>query len=103
MTMRVLYFEPFSGISGDMTVAALVDLGSNPGRIEAELRGLGIGGYELAFRRVSKAGIGATKFDVELAGAGADHHLHAESHHHRTFRHIRDLIDASSVSDWVKV
>ena len=47
--MRVLYFDAFAGISGDMTVGALVSLGVNPRVIETELAGLLIGGYEVQF------------------------------------------------------
>ncbi len=64
--MRILYLDCFSGISGDMTVGALVDAGVPPEKIEAELKKLPLSGYQLRWDRVVKKGIYATKFEVMM-------------------------------------
>lgn len=74
--MRVCYFDAFSGISGDMTVGALVDAGAEQGAIIQALEGLGTGAaYE--FPKVRRRGIGATKFRVTAAEAKRHRHLSA--------------------------
>jgi uncharacterized protein (DUF111 family) len=101
--MKVLYFDCFSGISGDMTIGALLDAGGSLDVLENELKKLGIADeYGLKSRTVVKNGITATKFDVmlqpsEQSGLAHEHddegatvnnhdhhydHSHAESHHH---------------------
>lgn len=109
MPDRILYLEPFSGISGDMTVGALLDLGGDFEALRQTLALLPVTGYTLSRARCSRAGIGATKFDVELPashehGHGHGHkHGHGEhAHGHRTFRDIRALIESSSMSPWVR-
>ncbi|WP_309123104.1 LarC family nickel insertion protein [Paenibacillus sp.] len=64
--MRILYFDCFSGLSGDMTLASLVDLGADRAYIERELAKLNVGGYTLSWHRVNKKGISALKADVLL-------------------------------------
>jgi len=64
--MRILYFDCFSGLSGDMTLASLVDLGADRAYIERELAKLNVGGYALSWYRVNKSGISALKADVLL-------------------------------------
>ena len=54
---RTLYFDCFSGISGDMTVGALYDLGVEPERLEAGLRKLSLGETQIRFERQSRQGI----------------------------------------------
>lgn len=73
--MRQLYFQCGSGISGDMTVAALLDLGADQGVLERALESLHVDGYHLHFGRAQKCGIDAFDFDVHLA-----EHEHAHSH-----------------------
>ncbi|MCX6923694.1 MAG: nickel pincer cofactor biosynthesis protein LarC [Verrucomicrobia bacterium] len=112
--MRTLYLDLFSGISGDMFIAALIDLGVDAQRLEQELKKLHLDGYHLHTRRASKASIEGIKFDVHLAShhthgerSHAHGHTHSHSHAHphkhgRTFVQIRDLITESQLSDWVK-
>jgi len=126
--MSTLYLDLFSGISGDMFLGALLDLGVDAAQLEAELAKLSVGGYHLHIARRTKAGIAGTKFDVheahDHAHAPHDHeheHAHAEEHAHdhdhphshehghshthaeaRNFADIRQLIDASQLSHWVK-
>ena len=66
--MTYLYFDAFSGAGGDMIVGALVDLGVDARHVRNALRSLGFGGLKVTFRAVSRAGIGATKFDVKAPG-----------------------------------
>src|ERR1700722_11224216 len=62
--MRILYLDCFSGISGDMTVGALTDLGITPSTFEWELSKLDLGDCHLHFERQTRAGISGIKFDV---------------------------------------
>jgi pyridinium-3,5-bisthiocarboxylic acid mononucleotide nickel chelatase len=68
--MRILYLDCFSGISGDMTVGALTDLGITPSTFEWELSKLDLGDCHLHFERQSRGGISGIKFAVH---AGATH------------------------------
>jgi uncharacterized protein (TIGR00299 family) protein len=89
--MRTLYFDCFSGISGDMTIGALLDLGVDADYLKTELKKLPVAGYELKVTRVTRSSLSATKFDVLVEGAAKqagehrhDHdHGHAHSHEHR--------------------
>ncbi len=68
---KILYLECNSGISGDMTVGALLDLGADRGALERALGSLGVGGYHLHFGRTKKCGLDAFDFDVHLEGVGS--------------------------------
>jgi uncharacterized protein (TIGR00299 family) protein len=125
--MKTLYLDLFSGISGDMFIAALVDLGVDPATLEQEVKKLGLDEYHLHFTRSHKGSIAGVKFDVHLTGHQDHHgsptnevahghthdhdrgHIHAHSHghthdheHQRTFSEIKTLILASRLSAWVK-
>jgi uncharacterized protein (TIGR00299 family) protein len=79
--MRTLYLDLFSGISGDMFVGALLDLGLDGYRLEQELAKLHLDGYHLHVSRAQKGSIAGTKFDVHLASDhGHDHDHHGHSH-----------------------
>ena len=75
--MRVLYFDAFSGVSGDMTVGALLALGVDFEHLRTELAKLPLQGYALrqSWRQVN--GIRACKFDVDTdqSGLGLGHGL----------------------------
>jgi hypothetical protein len=58
--MKLAYFDCFSGISGDMTLGALLDAGCELGHLRAELRGLVVSGWELSAEKVWKNGMAAT-------------------------------------------
>jgi len=62
--MRIAYLDCFSGISGDMTLAALVDAGANREKLESELRKLPLGPFRLDWTTVIKKGVSALKVDV---------------------------------------
>lgn len=116
--MRHLYLDIFSGLSGDMLVGALLDLGVDFKSLERELRRLNLTGYHLHSARKQKSGIEGVKFDVHLENEGADgeadhahshshkeDHCHDDVHAHGTSRNhsaIRALIQASPLSPWVQ-
>ncbi|OXM87651.1 LarC family nickel insertion protein [Paenibacillus rigui] len=64
--MKIAYLDCFSGISGDMTLAALVDAGADRSYIEEELSKISIEPFTLSWKRVNKKGISALKMDVVL-------------------------------------
>ncbi|GAB7388808.1 hypothetical protein BSNK01_26460 [Bacillaceae bacterium] len=89
--MKILYLDCFSGISGDMTVGALIDAGADPHVLREELRKLDLETeYSLSWRKVVRNGISATKFDVILEngetpahhGTHGRHHDHDHNHDH---------------------
>ena len=80
--MKTLYFECTSGISGDMTAAALLDLGANEAVLRAALESLHLDGWHLHISRTSKCGISACDFDVHLEEAPHDHDHHEHEHTH---------------------
>jgi uncharacterized protein (TIGR00299 family) protein len=71
--MRTAYFDCFSGISGDMTLGALVDAGASFEQLRAQLATLKVPGYELATEKVLKQGIAGTKFRVHVFDPGMQH------------------------------
>src|SRR6266581_3662877 len=82
--MKTLYFDCFSGISGDMTIGALLDLGLDFDYLKAELKKLPVEGYELRASRVVRANVSAMKFDVLMEGD----HNHPQAHEHPHEHHI---------------
>jgi uncharacterized protein (TIGR00299 family) protein len=106
--MKTLYLDLSSGISGDMFIAALLDLGVDARLLEQELGKLRLEGYHLHVARGHKASIEGVKFDVHLASEHDHNPAHAHSHTHthehgRNFTQIRQLITVSQLSDWVKL
>jgi len=91
--MKVIYFDCFSGISGDMCLGALVDAGIDPEVLRLELAKLPINDYELKWQRVYKNGIGATDITVETVG---------HNHKHRQLDDIEKIIDGSSLNLEIK-
>jgi len=123
--MKTLYLDVFSGLSGDMFIGALLDLGVDFRQLEYGLAKLNLDGYRLEHRRAAKHGIEGVKFDVHLTEQAThnpqgDHSHshgpgdHAHSHSHgsgegdhahdgsRNFAQIKVLIGASTLSEWVK-
>ncbi|MDO4451724.1 MAG: nickel pincer cofactor biosynthesis protein LarC [Lachnospiraceae bacterium] len=103
MNKQKLYLECYSGISGDMTVAALLDLGADKEVLNEALNSLSISGqFQTKISRVSKAGLDACDFDVILEHENHDHdmqylhghgHTHAQEHthdHEHTHSHGHD-------------
>ena len=88
---KTLYLDCSSGISGDMTVAALLDLGASEQHLREALSSLPAHGFDVAVTRVRKSGLDACDFDVHLDAAHENHdhdmawlygHLDASDHEH---------------------
>lgn len=130
--MNILYYDCFAGISGDMNLAALIDLGVEPDYLRNELSTLGLDDeFELVVSRDARNGIQGTRVDVRLHVQPHGHHhnhdhehahIHGAPHgheahkhhrdvegaaarphgHHRNFADIRDIIQSSSLAEEVK-
>ncbi len=96
--MKTLYFDCFSGIAGDMTIGAMLDLGLDFDYLKAELKKLPVEGYELKQSRVVRSNLSAMKFDVLMDGEGHDHHHHGHAHFHRKASEILAMIDESALN-----
>ena len=90
--MKIAYFDAFSGISGDMTLGAFLQLGVSLDALRHELNGLELSGYRLRQTIRQRSGIQATKFEVEV------HEPQAE----RSARSIADMLRASALMPQVK-
>jgi uncharacterized protein (TIGR00299 family) protein len=113
-TVSSLHFDCFAGISGDMTLGALVDLGVDPQRLRAELEKLGLGGWKLDFVTDQRNGITGKRAVVAIDGdTNHEHHEHDDHHHdhhhhhhhehsHNTWKEIRALIAKSAISAGAK-
>ena len=119
--MKVLYIEPFAGISGNMLLGALLDAGVPFAYLQEEFAKLHLGGYELIDKSVNKSGIQARYFNVVLPeeiayhddcvkehhqehehGHNHDdehlhHHSHRHHHDHRNLREIEAILDQSGL------
>jgi len=87
--MKTLYLDIFSGISGDMFIGALIDIGVDADRLEEELRKLKLEGWHLHVARQQKAGIAGVKFEVHLKHEHGHAHADGTSHSH-PHDHSRD-------------
>lgn len=96
---KTLYLECYSGISGDMTVAALLDLGADREVLKESLKSLPVGGFRTEITRVKKSGLDACDFSVILEQDNHDYDMeylhgseksytgHHEHHHGHTYSH----------------
>jgi len=91
--LRTLYFDCFAGISGDMTLGALVDAGADARELTGRLALLDVDGYEIGFEKVDRSGISATRAVVRLT---------KEEKKHRHLSHIEKIIGDSRLNDSVK-
>lgn len=82
MKEKTLYLECFSGISGDMTVSALLDLGVDESLLLNALHSLPFDGYRIEISRIIKCGIDACHFKVHLEPSHDNSHDHAHNHSH---------------------
>ena len=112
-----LYLECYSGISGDMTVAALLDLGADREVLKRALDSLSVGGFRMVISRVKKAGLDVCDFNVVLDAEHENHdhdmeylhghsHPHAHephhSHSHRGLPEILSIIECADMTDRAK-
>lgn len=126
--MKVLYYDCFCGISGDMHIAAMLDLGVPQEYLLKEISKLKIDSeYEIKIQKTIKKGITGTRVDVILKNGHANnddhqhnhhshtnidehshtHHHHEDNkhnmeHHHRGLKEIEEIINSSDLSDNVK-
>jgi len=110
--MKTLYLDLCSGISGDMFLGALIDLGVDVVRLERELKKLRLDGYRLRVTRKQKSGIEGVRFDVLVVksrGGKVEGRRHERVHTHRhghdsnrNFAEIKRLIERSKLSLWVR-
>jgi pyridinium-3,5-bisthiocarboxylic acid mononucleotide nickel chelatase len=91
--MKIAYFDTIAGISGDMTLGALISAGVSFDELNTELQALGIGGFELQMRHVERNGMVSVKVDVVIS---------EQPHYHRHLKDIEELIDRSSLTKNVK-
>jgi hypothetical protein len=102
---RILYFDCLSGISGDMIIGALLDLGIDQNLFLEELSKIDVAGYELKIKKGQKNGITGTDFDVIIKD---HHHSHEHNykgkhhHEHRSLNDIEEIIDNSRLKDNIK-
>ena len=100
---NTLYLECRSGISGDMTVAALLDLGATEEHLREELRKLPVDGYEIQVKKVVKSGLQVSDFDVILEHEAPAHtHDHMHTHVHRSWADIEKMLLESDLKPRVK-
>ncbi|MDH7602372.1 MAG: nickel pincer cofactor biosynthesis protein LarC [Armatimonadota bacterium] len=90
--MKVAYFDLFCGISGDMALGALIDAGADVDALRAELAKLGLSGWELEVEKVVKRGVSASSVSI----------IAEDEHAERGIVEIRQLIEASDLSERVK-
>ena len=95
--MKILHFDCYAGIAGDMVLGACVDLGVCPDTLRSELEKLKLKGWKLDFVRDERCGIYGTRAKVEVE---EDHH-HADHHHHH-WKDIRTLIQKSTLAESIK-
>ncbi len=90
--MKAAYFDCFSGISGDMTLGALVDAGCSIDLLRAKLRGLQVPGWEISSEKVWKNGMAATHVRVKAE----------DTHTHRSLTTILGILEKSDLDQQVK-
>lgn len=90
--MPIAILDPFSGIAGDMTLGALIDLGLDQGWLRALPATLGLEGVTVRIDRVSRAGIGCAKVDFDIPPQPHGRHL----------RQIREIVQRSAAPEGVK-
>lgn len=92
--MRILYYDCFAGISGDMNLGALIDLGVDANYLKTELGKLNIEGFHLEIEADSRRGISGTKATVVIENPDNEKHRH--------LRHVEEIVNNSSLSEKVK-
>ena len=93
--MRILYYDCFAGISGDMNLGALIDLGVDSEFLKTELEKLNIEGFHLDIKKDQRRGISGTKADVIVENQDNEKHRH--------LRHVEEIVNGSSLSENIKI
>lgn len=99
--MKVLYFDCSSGISGNMTLGALLEIVGDDNYLLDEIKKLNIDGYKIEISKKVKNGITGTHVDVILEHQHEEHH-HEHEHHHHEHRNLNDVysvIENSSIDE----
>lgn len=98
--MKILYYDCFSGISGDMNLGAMVDLGVDRDYLISELDKLPMHDeFRLEIKKDSRKGITGTKVDVIVE----EHHHEEEHHHHRHLSDVEEIVNDSVLNENVKL
>ena len=102
--MKILYLDCFSGISGDMTMGALLDAGGDAEALKRDLAKLGLGdAFHLHIHKALKNGVMCTHVDVATDYVHGDHeHDHGHEHVHRGLHDVLAVIDGSTLEEAVK-
>lgn len=90
---KTIYFDCSAGVSGDMFVGALLDIGANREKLLSAIKSLKLDDFDISIEKVRKSGILASKFNVVLCK-----HVHV----HRHFSDIKKIIDDSGLSNYSK-
>ena len=93
--MKILYYDCFAGISGDMNLGALIDLGVDANYLTTELEKLNIEGFHLEIKTDQRRGITGTKAEVVIENQ--------ENEKHRHLRHVEEIVNNSSLPEQVKI
>ncbi len=96
ISMKIVYFDCFSGISGDMIIGALIDLGLDFKYLEKELKKLKLRNCRIEAKKIIKNGISATKFNVIEKYSRKDHH------EERNLKEVNKIIDKSKLDKRTK-
>ena len=117
---NTLYLECASGISGDMLVGALLDLGADKQYLSEVLSTIKAEGFRIGYTRVKRSGLDCQDFDVILDekhdghdhdmeylyghehAHSHDHHHHEHSHEHRGIREIYEILDKTAMTDFAR-
>ncbi len=100
--MNIAYFDCFMGISGDMTLGALIDAGADASLLKKKLAGLCLSGYRIEIEKRITGHIEATDVNVILENHDP-HAKKASPHgHHRHLLEIKEIINRSDLSERVK-
>lgn len=93
--MRILYWDTFAGISGDMALGSLIALGADPEIIVEQLHSIGLTEFVLDVRSRQVHGIQATDIDVVIPMQNHEDH----EHHHRRLQDIQKMILSGTLSE----
>jgi uncharacterized protein (TIGR00299 family) protein len=102
---KYLYFDGACGISGDMTIASLLDLGAGREKLDRAIQSLNLDGFHYHIERKSSYSISGLDFDVHLHHHDLPHEESYGEHHHHEHRHLSDVyavIDRADMSEKAK-